>query len=82
MAPPSDQVEISVPALPRLGASDRLHCVFGEVESQAAMAGGLVTCALPEPDQVPHPPHLQGRWSATSATRGGGAKPMLSCFPF
>jgi hypothetical protein len=57
-------VEISVPALPRLGALDVLHCVFGEVRSQAAMAGSLVTCSLPEPGKVPAPPPRQGRWSA------------------
>uniref|UniRef100_A0A8C5BVZ8 Plexin b2a, tandem duplicate 1 n=1 Tax=Gadus morhua TaxID=8049 RepID=A0A8C5BVZ8_GADMO len=56
----TDQVSLYlVPALPRLGALDVLHCVFGEVRSQAAMAGSLVTCSLPEPGKVPAPPPRQ-----------------------
>ncbi|CAL8242316.1 unnamed protein product [Merluccius merluccius] len=53
------QVEISVPALPRLADADQLQCVFGDFDSTAVMTAGRVTCSLPEPNQVPPPPYGQ-----------------------
>ncbi|KAG7275310.1 hypothetical protein CRUP_015248, partial [Coryphaenoides rupestris] len=40
----TDLVQIDIPALPRLGDRDQLHCVFGKFTSTVAMAHGMVTC--------------------------------------
>ncbi|XP_075900009.1 plexin-B2-like [Nelusetta ayraudi] len=58
-------VTIYVPAHPRLSPSDKLQCVFGDnkdIISQAAMSPisrGRLTCALPEPGQLPPTPDQQ-----------------------
>ncbi|KAM6984807.1 plexin-B2a [Aplochiton taeniatus] len=55
----TQQVDIVVPALPRLASSDRLVCVFGEIRRPAVMSGSLVTCSLPDPYDIPYTPDQQ-----------------------
>ncbi|XP_071370371.1 plexin-B2-like, partial [Centroberyx affinis] len=56
----TQQVEISVPALPRLRPSDSLQCVFGTFRSGAAVTlDRLVTCTLPDPVDIPPTPDQQ-----------------------
>ncbi|XP_034019127.1 plexin-B2-like [Thalassophryne amazonica] len=55
----TQQVEISVSALPRLGPSDRLQCVFGSVHNGAMMDGMRVICSLPDPVELPPTPDHQ-----------------------
>ncbi|XP_077565510.1 plexin-B2-like isoform X2 [Stigmatopora nigra] len=54
----TQQVDISVPALPRLRESDRLRCLFGSWASRAVAVGSpaVVTCSLPDPAEVPPAP--------------------------
>ncbi|KAM3858765.1 plexin-B2-like [Diretmus argenteus] len=53
----TQQVDISVPSLPRLRPSDRLLCVFGSVRSGAVMSmDSQVTCSLPDPVDIPRTP--------------------------
>ncbi|XP_077355581.1 plexin-B2a [Festucalex cinctus] len=55
------QVDISIPALPRLRQSDRLHCLFDESPSSAVALGSpaVVTCSLPDPGEIPATPKQQ-----------------------
>lgn len=56
------QVKIIVSPLPSI-VNDKLKCVFGSFESQAEMtasANGQVTCALPNPVDIPPTPEAQG----------------------
>ncbi|KAM4614941.1 LOW QUALITY PROTEIN: plexin-B2-like [Polymixia lowei] len=55
----TQQVEINVPALPSLGRSDKLRCVFGSFSSGAVMSGSWVTCSLPDPVEIPPTPDQQ-----------------------
>uniref|UniRef100_A0A667ZHJ3 Plexin b2a, tandem duplicate 1 n=1 Tax=Myripristis murdjan TaxID=586833 RepID=A0A667ZHJ3_9TELE len=56
----TQQVEISVPALPSLRPSDSLVCVFGTFRSQAVtMHDTQVICALPDPVDIPPTPDEQ-----------------------
>uniref|UniRef100_A0A8C8GFG8 Sema domain-containing protein n=1 Tax=Oncorhynchus tshawytscha TaxID=74940 RepID=A0A8C8GFG8_ONCTS len=55
----TQQVEINVPSLPSVGQADRLHCVFPSYMSEATMASGQVTCALPNPVSLPSTPEHQ-----------------------
>ncbi|XP_078138128.1 plexin-B2-like isoform X2 [Centroberyx gerrardi] len=56
----TQQVDISVPALPRLRPSDSLQCVFGSFRSGAVMAlDRQVTCTLPDPVVIPATPDQQ-----------------------
>lgn len=58
------QIDINIPTHPRLGASDSLMCVFGNFTSNAVMvfgSQGLITCALPDPAEIPPTPDRQGR---------------------
>uniref|UniRef100_A0A8C7W188 Plexin b2b n=1 Tax=Oncorhynchus mykiss TaxID=8022 RepID=A0A8C7W188_ONCMY len=55
----TQQVEINVPSLPSVGQADRLHCVFPSYMSEATMASGQVTCALPNPASLPSTPEHQ-----------------------
>ncbi|XP_076016194.1 plexin-B2-like [Genypterus blacodes] len=57
----TQQVDISVPALPNLQVSDRLQCMFGSFRSGAVVTddGKVVTCSLPDPVDIPSTPHLQ-----------------------
>ncbi|KAF7652927.1 hypothetical protein LDENG_00089670 [Lucifuga dentata] len=57
----TQQVDISVPALPRLQSSDRLQCVFGSFRSGAVVTdeSKLVTCTLPDPVDIPPTPDQQ-----------------------
>uniref|UniRef100_A0A667Z9M8 Plexin b2a, tandem duplicate 1 n=1 Tax=Myripristis murdjan TaxID=586833 RepID=A0A667Z9M8_9TELE len=67
----TQQVEISVPALPSLRPSDSLVCVFGTFRSQAVtMHDTQVICALPDPVDIPPTPDEQGRWSVTCMHKG------------
>uniref|UniRef100_A0A665URW1 Plexin-B2-like n=1 Tax=Echeneis naucrates TaxID=173247 RepID=A0A665URW1_ECHNA len=52
----TQQVDISIPALPRLRQSDSLRCVFGSFVSDAVMTVHdqvKVTCSLPKPAEIP-----------------------------
>lgn len=58
------QIDINIPTHPRLGSSDSLMCVFGNFTSNAVMvfgSQGLITCALPDPAEIPPTPDRQGR---------------------
>ncbi|XP_047192266.1 plexin-B2 [Scophthalmus maximus] len=58
----TQQVDISIPALPRLRMSDTLHCVFDSFVSGAVMTVDsqvLVTCSLPNPGEIPPTPEQQ-----------------------
>uniref|UniRef100_A0A8D3A8C4 Plexin b2a, tandem duplicate 1 n=1 Tax=Scophthalmus maximus TaxID=52904 RepID=A0A8D3A8C4_SCOMX len=58
----TQQVVISIPALPRLRMSDTLHCVFDSFVSGAVMTVDsqvLVTCSLPNPGEIPPTPEQQ-----------------------
>ncbi|XP_061617269.1 plexin-B2-like isoform X1 [Phyllopteryx taeniolatus] len=54
----TQQVDISIPALPRLRQSDRLHCLFDDSPSRAVATGSpaVVTCSLPDPAEIPATP--------------------------
>ncbi|CAL1568366.1 unnamed protein product [Knipowitschia caucasica] len=57
----TQQVDIIIPSLPRLRSNDSLHCVFNGHPSEAAMDSysKVVTCALPEPANIPSTPEQQ-----------------------
>ncbi|XP_068611389.1 plexin-B2-like [Brachionichthys hirsutus] len=58
----TQQVDIHVPAHPRIQPSDRLRCVFGSFSNEAVMVYGdqvLVTCSLPDPAEIPPTPDQQ-----------------------
>ncbi|XP_071390824.1 plexin-B2b [Centroberyx affinis] len=56
----TQQVEINIPSLPSIGASDRLRCVFRTFRSEGTMSdSGQVTCALPLPSDIPPTPEDQ-----------------------
>ncbi|XP_068162621.1 plexin-B2-like [Antennarius striatus] len=58
----TQQVDIHVPAHPRILPSDRLRCVFGSFSSEAVMVYDdqvLVTCSLPDPIEIPPTPDQQ-----------------------
>ncbi|XP_039891728.1 plexin-B2a [Simochromis diagramma] len=55
----TDQVDISIPALPALRPSDDLQCVFGSFFTGAVKHGGQVTCSLPDPVEIPATPDQQ-----------------------
>ncbi|KAM9704713.1 plexin-B2-like isoform 1-T3 [Menidia menidia] len=58
----TQQVDISIPSLPRLQEQDKLLCVFGHFSTDAVMhARGplLVTCSLPPTAQIPPTPRQQ-----------------------
>uniref|UniRef100_A0A672I5P3 Plexin b2a n=1 Tax=Salarias fasciatus TaxID=181472 RepID=A0A672I5P3_SALFA len=58
----TQQVPKNVPALPRLGPSDRLQCVFDSLASDAVVlldGPARVACSLPDPSQIPPPPQQQ-----------------------
>uniref|UniRef100_H3CIC5 Plexin b2a, tandem duplicate 1 n=1 Tax=Tetraodon nigroviridis TaxID=99883 RepID=H3CIC5_TETNG len=49
------EVDIVIPAHPRLRRTDRLQCWFGNTSSGALFDGQtLVTCSLPDPVEIPH----------------------------
>lgn len=55
------QVNIYIPAHPRLRKSDRLQCLFGDFVSDAIFDNNtLVTCSLPDPVEIPPTPDQQG----------------------
>ncbi|KAM8884047.1 plexin-B2a isoform 1-T5 [Synchiropus picturatus] len=50
----TQQVYITIPALPRLRRTDSLHCVFGDVVSSAVVVDRHeVACSLPDPSDIP-----------------------------
>uniref|UniRef100_A0A671Y0J3 Plexin b2a, tandem duplicate 1 n=1 Tax=Sparus aurata TaxID=8175 RepID=A0A671Y0J3_SPAAU len=58
----TQQIDINIPTHPRLGSSDSLMCVFGNFTSNAVMvfgSQGLITCALPDPAEIPPTPDRQ-----------------------
>uniref|UniRef100_A0A3Q3Q2T7 Sema domain-containing protein n=1 Tax=Monopterus albus TaxID=43700 RepID=A0A3Q3Q2T7_MONAL len=60
----TQQVDISIPTLPRLGLSDQLECVFGSFVSGAVVtfdshAHAQVTCSMPGPVDIPPTPEQQ-----------------------
>ncbi|XP_057710527.1 plexin-B2a [Corythoichthys intestinalis] len=57
----TQQVDISVPTLPRLRQSDQLRCLFGAWPSRAVALGSpaVVTCSLPDPAEIPPAPVQQ-----------------------
>uniref|UniRef100_A0A673AN47 Plexin-B2-like n=1 Tax=Sphaeramia orbicularis TaxID=375764 RepID=A0A673AN47_9TELE len=57
----TQQVDISIPSLPRLRPGDRLQCFFGKDSNEAAMNPdtGVVTCSLPDPVNIPPTPDQQ-----------------------
>ncbi|XP_054655754.1 plexin-B2-like isoform X2 [Dunckerocampus dactyliophorus] len=57
----TQQVDISIPTLPRLRQSDKLHCLFESFPSGAAVTGGqaVVTCSLPDLVDIPPTPDQQ-----------------------
>lgn len=57
----TQQVDIAIPAMPRLRSNDTLQCVFGSYTSGAAMNSysKVVTCSLPEPVNIPTTPDQQ-----------------------
>lgn len=70
LSAPLPQVDILIPAHPRLRDSDRLQCVFGTFKTEAVMVfngQGLVTCSLPDPVEIPPTPDPQGKWTRPPA---------------
>ncbi|XP_028304931.1 plexin-B2a isoform X2 [Gouania willdenowi] len=58
----TQQVDISIPSLPRLMPSDSLQCAFNTFVTDAVMATdgqGRVTCSLPHPAAIPPTPKQQ-----------------------
>ncbi|XP_019753237.1 plexin-B2a isoform X2 [Hippocampus comes] len=57
----TQQVDISIPALPRLRQSDQLHCLFDGSPTLAVAVGSpaVVTCSLPDPTEIPATPMQQ-----------------------
>ncbi|XP_014850853.1 PREDICTED: plexin-B2-like isoform X2 [Poecilia mexicana] len=58
----TNQVSISVPSLPRLRTSDKLHCVFNSLKSDAVTRKDdptMVVCSLPDPGKIPPTPEQQ-----------------------
>ncbi|XP_055768297.1 plexin-B2-like [Salvelinus fontinalis] len=47
------QVEIAIPSLPKIGPSDIIECRFGSDTSEAVVMDQKVTCALPDPVNIP-----------------------------
>ncbi|XP_041833898.1 plexin-B2a [Melanotaenia boesemani] len=58
----TQQVQISVPSLPRLMEHDKLLCVFGSFVTDAVIISTTtvqVTCSLPDPTEIPPTPDQQ-----------------------
>ncbi|CAL8260986.1 unnamed protein product [Merluccius merluccius] len=56
----TQQVEINIPSLPTITASDHLLCVFPDFRSEGAMSeSGQVICDLPDPRHIPPTPEDQ-----------------------
>ncbi|XP_072233761.1 plexin-B2-like [Leuresthes tenuis] len=58
----TQQVDISIPSLPRLREHDKLLCVFGSFVTDAVMLNDSpvqVTCSLPPPLEIPPTPDQQ-----------------------
>ncbi|XP_008303974.1 plexin-B2-like, partial [Stegastes partitus] len=59
----TQQVDISVPTLPRLRPSDSLQCVFGDFRTGGTVMAEdgrvEVTCSLPDPVEIPPTPEQQ-----------------------
>lgn len=57
----TQQVDITIPSLPRLRPNDTLQCVFDLYKSEAAVDNyrKVVTCSLPEPANIPSTPDHQ-----------------------
>ncbi|KAM9403073.1 plexin-B2-like [Salvelinus alpinus] len=47
------EVEIDIPSLPKIGPSDIIECRFGSDTSEAEVMDQKVTCALPDPVNIP-----------------------------
>lgn len=57
------QVVIDIPSLPKIGPSDIIECRFGSNTSEAVVMDQKVTCALPDPVNIPSTPDKQGESS-------------------
>ncbi|XP_070401781.1 plexin-B2 isoform X2 [Nothobranchius furzeri] len=58
----TQQVEITIPSLPRLRRDDKLQCVFSSFETEAVTLNNdpvKVVCSLPSPEQIPRTPAQQ-----------------------
>ncbi|XP_069375673.1 plexin-B2-like isoform X2 [Paralichthys olivaceus] len=58
----TQQVDITIPTLPRLRESDILSCMFGSFVTRAVVSFGSrvqVTCSLPNPVEIPPTPEQQ-----------------------
>uniref|UniRef100_A0A673XKH6 Plexin-B2-like n=1 Tax=Salmo trutta TaxID=8032 RepID=A0A673XKH6_SALTR len=53
------QVVIDIPSLPKIGPSDIIECRFGSNTSEAVVIDQKVTCALPDPVNIPSTPDKQ-----------------------
>uniref|UniRef100_A0A673XLY6 Plexin b2a n=1 Tax=Salmo trutta TaxID=8032 RepID=A0A673XLY6_SALTR len=53
------QVVIDIPSLPKIGPSDIIECRFGSNTSEAVVMDQKVTCALPDPVNIPSTPDKQ-----------------------
>uniref|UniRef100_A0A8K9WVP0 Sema domain-containing protein n=1 Tax=Oncorhynchus mykiss TaxID=8022 RepID=A0A8K9WVP0_ONCMY len=56
----TEQVEIYIPSLPKIGPSDIIKCRFGSDTSEAVVMDQKVICALPDPVNIPSTPDKQG----------------------
>uniref|UniRef100_A0A8C7VZ54 Sema domain-containing protein n=1 Tax=Oncorhynchus mykiss TaxID=8022 RepID=A0A8C7VZ54_ONCMY len=55
----TEQVEIYIPSLPKIGPSDIIKCRFGSDTSGAVVMDQKVICALPDPVNIPSTPDKQ-----------------------
>ncbi|KAM8750520.1 plexin-B2b [Acanthopagrus schlegelii] len=56
----TQKVEINIPSLPAVGASDRLQCTIQKFRSEGTISdSGQVSCDLPNPSLIPQTPEDQ-----------------------
>ncbi|XP_041853030.1 plexin-B2b [Melanotaenia boesemani] len=56
----TDKIQINIPTLPAIGASDRLQCKIDSFKSEGTMLDtSQVSCALPQPSLIPQTPENQ-----------------------